>query len=379
MQIHLGSKHLIADVAVALDVTGREHLVIVAKSTWSIPAPGQRPRPLKPEPLVMADEFYGEPGESALRYGSDFARFKPQCDVLFDACAHAPWVDGAPQPVKHMDVAVQVGTMKKQVRVHGPRRWQRILGLTQMGDTEPFTKVPLHYGMAFGGTRWYDKGDDKLCEALLANPVGLGYAGRHTSIQVHGLSAPQLEAPGKSVSSPNGGYQPQALSPLPANFPERLAHAGTYDEAWEQDLAPFLPEDFDDRFHQLAPLDQQIPYPKGGEPVVLRGLLPNHPVLSFSLPRLAALDVRVLRTDYSVEPLSAVVDTLYFETEAQRFSAIWRCATPLRRRLQEIDTLALGPVDHNWWQARRLGLEQEGGCPGCGEQPPNELWEREHA
>jgi hypothetical protein len=71
VQIHVGSKHLAADVAVALDVMGREHLVIVAKATWSIPAPGPRPRPLEPEPLALTDVFYGQPGESALRYGSD--------------------------------------------------------------------------------------------------------------------------------------------------------------------------------------------------------------------------------------------------------------------------------------------------------------------
>ncbi len=215
MQIHIGAKHLIADISVALDVSGREHLVVVAKATWRIPEPGQRPRPLPPEPLVMSDLFYGEPGESALRYGSDFARFKPRCDVIFDACAHAP--DG--QPVKQMDVSVQVGSMTKTLRVHGPRRWQRTLGLTQLSEPEPFTRMPLHYGLAYGGTRWYGEGDEKLCEALLANPAGLGYAGRKTVAQMDGEPAPCLEDPKRPVRKPGGDYAPIALSAVPSNCP----------------------------------------------------------------------------------------------------------------------------------------------------------------
>ena len=39
--------------------------------------------------LVMADEFTGEPGISAVRYESDFAPWKPRCDArwyCFDVC-----------------------------------------------------------------------------------------------------------------------------------------------------------------------------------------------------------------------------------------------------------------------------------------------------
>lgn len=90
MEVVCSSKHLATSITTALDVEGREHLVVVAKATWRIPAPGERPRPLPPEALAHADLFHGAPGESAMRYGSDFVRHKPRCDVLFDACAHSP-------------------------------------------------------------------------------------------------------------------------------------------------------------------------------------------------------------------------------------------------------------------------------------------------
>jgi hypothetical protein len=377
MQIHLGSKHIVVDVAVALDVAGREHLVVVAKATWSIPGPGERPRPLPPQPLVMADQYYGEPGLSALRYGADFARVKPACDVVFEACAHSP--DG--RPTTELHVAWQVGPLKKSVRVLGPRQWMRALAINKLTDPAPFVRAPLHYGLAFGGTRSYVKGSGdaevELSEAYLPNPVGMGFAGRHTVDQIHDVAAPQLEDMNDAIRSPSGKHKAVAFSAIASNFEPRTHYAGTYDDAWERNVSPFLPEDFDDRFHQTAPLDQQMPYPRGGETVTLLNMLPGRAQASFKLPLLNRLTVRVLRTDYSTETLPAVVDTLFFETEAQRFSAVWRISTPLRRRVEEIDTLAIGPVDPQWWRARSLGLEQDGDCVGCG-GPVDAVFEEAH-
>jgi hypothetical protein len=373
MERYIGSKHLIADTSVALDVSGREHLVVVVKGTWSIPKPGGRPRPLEPQSMVVADQFYGEPGESALRYGFDFARFKPACDVIFDACAHSP----TGQPVHEIVAGWQVGPIGKAIRVLGPRRWQRTLGLNSLTQPEPFISAPLHYGLAFGGTRHYadaEDGAEPLAEAYAPNPVGIGFAGRRTVDQVHDQPAPRLEPPSKPVRIPGGKYEPWAFSPVPSNCPARLQYAGTYDAAWEAEVSPFLPEDFDERFYQCAPPDQQMPYPRGGESVVLMHLRPERPNVVFTLPPLDRVAIRVLRTDYSTETLTAVVDTLFFETEAQRFTAVWRASTPIRRRVQEFDTLAIGPVDPAWWRARSLGLEQEGGCAGCGDGPPDAVF-----
>jgi hypothetical protein len=366
MQIHIGSKHLTADVAVALDTTGREHLVVVAKATWSIPEPGQRPRPLAPEPLAMADTFYGEPGVSAMRYGSDFCRFKAQCDVLFDACAHAP----GGKPVRRMDVSVQVGSLHKQVRVHGPRSWSRYLGVTVLGDGEPFTQMPLHHGHAYGGTRWYDKGDQKLCEAHLPNPAGLGFAGPKTADQMHHQPAPNLENPKKAVSKPDGKYAPHALSALGRHWSPRRELAGTYDDKWREEVFPLLPADFDEGYHQVAPVDQRIAYPQGGERVVLQGLLPAFQVLSFPLPQLP-LHVHARRQDDSTSSEPMRVDTLFFEPEASRFSAVWRASMPLKRRLQEFQSVTVTAWDRTVWLSRQT----KAGCPGCGpgpalEQPP---------
>lgn len=365
MEIHLAGKHLVAEVTTALDVAGREHLVIVVKTSWSIPQVGQRPRPMAPSPLVRADEFHGEPGQSALRYEGDFARFKPRCDVLFDAHAHAP----GGQAVRELQVSIAVGPLRKTVQVLGRRHWFKTMGLVTLSPTEPFTSMPLHYGMAFGGTRTYQPGLGSdapvLTESLRANPAGLGWVGPKTSADVDLMPAPCLMAEGDSIRTPGGKHAPVALSAVARHWEPRTQYVGTYDERWARDVAPFLPEDFDEQFHQCAPQDQQMPYPQGGEEVVLTHMMPDRPVVRFKLPRLNDLQIRVLYKNYRTANPQAVVDTLYFEPECQRFSAVWRASVPIQRRIQEFDTIAIGSIDMAWWRNKSLGLDGSG-CVGCG-------------
>ncbi len=363
MEIITGSKHLAADIAVALDVAGREHLVVVAKGTWSIPQPGQRPRPLPPQPLAQSDVYVGAPGASAMLYGADYARFKPRCDVLFDASAHAP--DGS--AVREMLVAWQVGTLRKGLRVVGPRVWRSRFGMLTLGQPESFVSMPLHHGHAFGGTRYYDGADgEQLCETLEDNPAGLGWAGPRTARQLAGAPGPNLEALDDPVRAPQRRHAVAAFSAIGRHWAPRLALAGTYDDAWRRDVFPLLPHDYDERHQQCAPPDQQMAYPLGGEQVVLRNMIAGRPDVRFALPRLGSQQVRVLRTDYSSTVVKAVADTLFFETDRQRFSVVWRASVPIRRRLQEVATVAIGAVDPAWWADVALG-RNAGGCAGCGD------------
>lgn len=359
MQLHVGSRHLAADVAVALDVAGREHLVIVAKATWRIPDPGQRPRPLPPQPIVLADEYYGEPGQSAMRYGADMARFKPRCDVLFDACAHSP--DG--RPVRELQAGFELAGLRKTVRAVGPRQWRSQLSGWALSAPEPFLKVPLTADYALGGTRTFHQGGQQLVEAHLHNPSGRGWAGRQTLKQFDGQGAPQLEHPDHPVTRPDAMLLPCALSAVGRHWLPRRGHAGTYDDHWRRDVFPLPPADFDERFHQVAPEDQQMPYPTGGETVHLMHLVPDRPALAFALPRLD-MQVRVLRADYRQEAPVAVADTLFFEPDQRRFSVVWRASVRQRRGIQEFREVAVGPIDPVWWRQRMAG-----GCAGCSDAP----------
>ena len=345
----------------ALDVKGRDHLVIVIKASWQIPLAGQRPRPIAPGPLLPADDFYGEPGMSAMRYGSDFARFKPRCDILLDASAHAP--EG--EAVRELLVGFKFGKLQKGLKVLGPRTWRKRLGMLGLSDPEPFTRMPLHFGMAFGGTREYKKSNDKvLSEAHLENPSGIGWFGPKTRSEASEMPAPSLEAVGEAITSPTGKYKPTAFSAIGRHWQPRPQFAGTYDAKWLQEVCPFLPEDFDEQYHQCAPLDQQIAYPTGGEEVVLANMMLGRSSVHFKMPKLN-MQVRILRKDYTVDTPTAVVDTLYFEPDKKRFSAVWRVSVPIKRRIHEFSTVAIGPVDVDWWHNKIMGLDGEG-CARCG-------------
>lgn len=375
MQVTVGSPHLAVSKFVSSDVAGRDHLVIVTKATWSFPMPGERPRPLAPLPFVDADEYLGEPGLSPMRYGSDDALFKPRCDVIFDACAHSP----PGEPVTEQVVAWSIGGLSKSVKVTGHRRWSRRLGVWTLSAPQPFEQMPLHYDKAYGGTLTYRLRDKTLADCLSTNPVGTGFAKRRTLAQLDGAAAPCLEALDDPIRSPGGQHRPMAFGPIGRHWLPRRSFSGTYDESWRRNVFPFLPEDFDERFHQCAPPDQQMEYPTGGEAVVLHNMsstfVNGTSVLRFKLPSFDGLAVRVLRKDYSHETLRPVVDTLFFEPDAPtaddaparrgRFTAVWRCRTAIRRRIQEFDTVAVGPVDPAWWAAKTSG-QFGGGCSTCG-------------
>ena len=106
---------------------GRELLVVVVKGTFQIPdRPDDEPQ-LSGEqlPLIEADAFSGEPGRSAPIYESDFAPFKPRCDVLLTGSAYSH--DGT--PIELTTVSLRIGSLYKSFDVVGNRRWRkRLLG-----------------------------------------------------------------------------------------------------------------------------------------------------------------------------------------------------------------------------------------------------------
>ncbi|EOH3000179.1 TPA: DUF2169 domain-containing protein [Citrobacter freundii] len=359
MEIINGARHTIADITTVTDKAGREHVVVVIKATYRIPANGKAPRPqLPPLPLSTEDSFAGEPGLSAPLYEVDFIRFKEKCDVLFNARAYAP----QGKPVEALDVAVKVGAMQKALHVVGHRHWDRNTP-GMLSRPEPFTIMPLRYDHAFGGVQHYRDGNDLLPVFFEGNPIGKGYLSQKG--EDNAVELPNLELINKPLSSPLENYEPVALSAVSRSWMSRRRYAGTYDQHWKDEFFPLLPDDFDERYFQCAPEDQQIDYPVGGEEVILHNLMQSRDEVRFKLPRLDNLPVKVLMSDYQVHTLPVVVDTLYFEPDEARFSVVWRASLPVKRRTQGIQTIAVGHVCSSWWQARVAGSL---GCTGCSDQ-----------
>ena len=342
----INATRMTAGYNMGLEPSGRELLVVVIKGTFVIPKPGEAVRLADEQlPLIMADTFSGEPGFSAPLNEVDFAPRKPACDVLLTGTARAP----GGRPVTRMRAGIKVGAMEKSFDVVGDRVWHAGLAAISASDPQPFTEMPVSYDVAFGGAD-RNSGDENDHDAYLPNPVGRGWHKHIKNAWVDGKPLPNTEEPGKSVSFPNNKYNPMALGPLGRGWPQRACYAGTYDQKWLDDEFPFLPKDFDERYYQAAPEDQQVTIPKAPMEVVLAGFTADG-VRQFTLPYFEA-PVNVFPKRGELEVYIASLDTIAFEPDQERFTMSWRVTRPLKKSLHEIAQVVVGMKGREWWQQR---------------------------
>jgi len=223
------------------------------------------------------------------------------------------------------------------------------------GVAQPFSEQDISYAQAFGGT--HPMADDpELRHCYLDNPVGRGWFPHAiATADIVGMPLPATEELGQPVDSPSGDYRPMALGPIARSWPLRAGFAGTYDEAWLADCFPFLPADFDTRYYQAAPPDQQTDYLRGGEDVLLLNLTPQERA-GFRVPKLE-VPVTFFLKNGGHETVQAIIDTLLIETDARRLEITWRTSRPLKRNMFEIAQVLVGSRSNAWWRARELGKD----------------------
>ncbi len=335
MQI-LNRTGYVTDYTTATDKSGRKHLLVIIKATFVLPLGGEQAQLMATQmPLMAADSATGEPGWSAPEYECDYVLNKPQCDVLLLGTAYAP--QGI--PAERVAVALKVGKVNKAFYVTGKRTWVAGLFGVRPGDPARFTSQTISYDVAFGGYK-YSPVDTDNPAVFLSNPVGSGFQKDPQRRSFDGMPMPQTEEAGAPVTSPAKRYTPMSFGPLGRCWPQRAKYAGTYDAKWEEDTFPFLPADFDERYFQAAPEDQQLSGLVGGERVALFNL--THPALTrsgcleFTLPDLL-VRVRFHLKRGAAHDATARPDTLLIEPDQQRFSVTWRTALPVRRSVEEIE------------------------------------------
>lgn len=329
---------------------GRELLVVVVKGTFTIPESPDQPAELaeKQADLVMADEFTGEPGLSAPRYESDFAPFKPRCDVLLNGSAHAP----QGEPARRVPVGLRVGAMRKSFVVVGNRTWRKWFLVPWSSRPEPFVTMPISYDNAFGGMDKTHK-KEKKHRYCLENPAGRGFHSNLRRKVLHGKPLENTQRNGSRRWWPRARQRPLAFGPIGRGWKPRPSFAGTYDQNWVDNVFPFLPADFDDRYYQSAPADQQIDYLKGGETVELFNLTPDGRT-TFRIPEVDMPITFYLKNGEEKE-VAAVNDTLIIEPDLRRFILLWRTALPLKRNMFEVAQAVAGRMSRAWYRARKLG------------------------
>lgn len=318
---------LAAAAYAAPDARGIETLFTVLKGTFDLRrmddsgVPALAAQQLE---VAMADAHHGDPETSSIRVPSDFGLGKPGTDVLLAGTARAP--EG--RPVEWMDVSLAAGPVRKVVRVFGDRAWDAAAGRTT--PPCPFLAMPLVWERAFGG------GDGPEVEAR--NPVGRGFVAPGTGSPPDGFVLPNLEDPVHRLAAWGDAPPPAAFAPVAPHWLPRRAWAGTYDDAWRAARAPYLPDDFDARFFQLAPEGLHAPGGlSGGEPVAVHGATPDGS-LRFVLPRLA-LDV-AYRLDDRTQAPPARLETVLIEPDDHRLVMVWRAALPCDKRLLRVREIA---------------------------------------
>jgi hypothetical protein len=367
------------------DTRGKRYHVIAMKTGFRLvqDADGQWQTMLMEYPalpLSVEDKFSGEMNASPVVHESDLAPLKPACDMIVNGTAYTP--DGTAIPEMTAGVMIRAPSgevvLNKKLRVTGPHFYQRHILTGQWYETEPepFTSLPLDYRYAFGGECRIEP-DSECADRIPAeyrltdeqrrvhpepynpplahtvcpvNPLGLGYTQswylRASDMQK--VEAPRIITVGTPFtlqhfvdvfdektdwSAPE--CQPAGFGAIGRTWLPRLPLAGTYDQQWLENRHPGLPEDFNFRYWNCAPHDQQIPFPVPGTRFVLSGFHPEGDI-SFTLPASRA-GILLRMNSGACIPQMMWTDTLLVDTDALTVEQTWRYLLPVNSSVRAME------------------------------------------
>lgn len=320
------------------DENRRDFGVVVLRGTFTI-INGQPLRLLQEqEPIVMADVYHGEPGQSSLRMEGNLAPYKPKTDIHINATAHAP---GA-QPLVQWEVSAQIGQLKKPLLVTAQCYWQYMKGQGwQLTKPLPCTEIPLLYEHAYGGF-WQEGEKHHICQE---NPVGVGYVNQAALDLTKLVPRPQIMSPEDPVIELGKIYQPEGFGPLASAWQPRVDYAGTFNAVWEKTRWPDLPEDFKFDFYNSAHPDLIYPgFVRGNEKVELVNLSPTSP-LRFTLPEFI-LGLLVRWEDGQIAPIPMRLDTIHIEVPDMKGYLTWRGIFPIGKPIRVLEARIKVPASN---------------------------------
>lgn len=359
-----------------VDQFGEAFHVVVARMAYTL-APCNTdgmasllPSP-RPAPLLTEDRHLDGDTQAGTLQESDFAPYKPRCDVIVNGAAHAPLGRAMAQFAVNLSVrSPSKRLIDKTLTVCGERYFRKqgvgkrllqgcarvaTLGLLRpnpwrLSAAEKFTQLPLHYAFAYGGLCKRDTAGTLQHDSCQTNPLGRGFA-RHwylDGLNIGALPAPRIVYPawpctadqfwqgaaGKDLPLPAG------LAPVGRGWLPRRTLAGSIQDKdlWDPEDLPALPEDFDFAYWNCTPKDQQCAYLSGQEQFALTNLYRHdHPsartdrigntVLRFTLPQ-QALFLLLADSDNKLLALRLAIDTVVINTDADTVELVWRALIP---------------------------------------------------
>jgi hypothetical protein len=355
-----------------LDASDEEKHVVVMKVGYQLQPTGRggyqlRVRDDDAVPLCLEDEFSEKVNASSVLQESDLAPFKPFCDVIINATA---W-SAQRHPCTEIPVSIVIknaegaSLLSRKLMVTGERYFEQHV-LTRkwsLSQPERFVSYPLRWEGTFGGENRLEK-DEKITgeiagsalltaeqqaqhpqapntplahEACARNPLGRGfiapwyarakqpkcYPAPRIFDPQHPLMAEDFAAQIAGSSDFNAPcFHPIGLGTFGRAWQPRLALAGTYDEEWLAARQPYLPADFDFRYWNCAPSEQQIPYPTLPLSVNLEGVSPDGP-LQFLIPEHVAFVLLRMKNGVWL-PQRMQIDTLHIDSDRLEVTVCWR-------------------------------------------------------
>lgn len=308
--------------------------VAVVRATFDVDLQGNCEPSREQTPFVYADTHYGDPDTTSVRAETDFAPIKQYCELLLDAVAIAPGGTAC----ETLEVGVLGPNFKKRAVVVGPRRWRRGAFGLQASQPTPFITMPLAWHLTFGGWDRSDT-DPSAHRSDAVNPIGKGFIVREENGDAAEL--PCIEDPRSPMRAWNDRPVPIGFGPLPRFAAARARYSGTYDKNWMDNVLPFLPQDFDDRYFQSAPEDQQgVSLVEGTTFACLN--MSKTGIFKVCLPRFS-LPLRFIYDD-RVEHAILAPDTLTILPHESKIVLVGRTRTKLPRKFVRLQHVQVGHV-----------------------------------
>lgn len=302
------------------DRDGSEIWLVAVRATFTISPDGTLRVAKEQDPVAQAPKYLGKPGKSSLRCDTDLPRTKPGTDVLINGTAYVP--NGKPQT--EIEAGFRVGDLQKKLFVSGPTVWEKSMGFTVPGAPNRSLKCRSHMSEHLAARRTRRR--HPRCIRIL-NPIRwvsglMRRLERHFPVYV--IQDHELKSLRRIGLLPVSALVGCSWTP-------RRKLAGTYDEKWQNERQPLLPDDFSDDHFFSAPQDQQVRgYLRGGEEVELSNMTPKGS-MKFLLPKFSF----GFRTsiDGGVEHHRGNLHTVLIEPDQHRVIMVWHTALPCHHTL----------------------------------------------